>query len=248
MNDDELLRYSRQILLSEIDAAGQQRLAASTALIIGAGGLGSAAALYLGAAGAGRLLLADGDRVERSNLQRQIAHTDADLGREKARSAAEAVARRNPGIHIEPLAARLEGAALAERVRQADVVVDGSDNFATRFAVNAACTAAGRPLVSAAVIRWELQLSVFAGGGRPCYRCLFSEGEAEGGERCSETGVVGPLPGVGGSLQALEAIKVLTGAGRPLYGRLLVMDTLGMRTRTLEIPADPACPVCGGAA
>lgn len=247
MNDEQLLRYSRQLMLPELDVAGQQRLAQSRALVVGAGGLGSPAALYLGAAGVGELRIVDDDTVELSNLQRQIAHRQMDLGLAKAESAAAAVAARNPEVRTVALQERLEGTRLAAEATAADVVVDATDNFATRFALNAACVAAQRPLVSAAVIRWELQVSTFRAGGQPCYRCLYPEdGEAQ--LTCSEAGVLGPLPGVGGSLEAVEAIKVLTGAGEPLYGRLMLLDALRMRLRTLHAPPDPACPVCAPAA
>ncbi len=196
----------------------------------------------------GELRIADDDTVDLSNLQRQIAHRDDGIGRAKAISAAEAVTARNPGVRAEALTERLQGEALEQEVAGADVVIDATDNFATRFALNAACVAARRPLVSAAVIRWALQVTAFRAGGQPCYRCLYAEGD-EPQLSCSETGILGPLPGVGGSLEAVEAIKVLTGAGDPLYGRLLVVDALDMRLRTVNVPADPSCPVCaaGGA-
>ncbi len=247
MDDEALLRYSRQIMLPEIDAAGQQALADASVLLIGAGGLGSPAALYLGAAGVGRLVIADADHVELSNLQRQIAHGTPDLGRPKVESARDAIHRLNPTVEVTPLPQRLEGDALDEAVAGVDLVLDGSDNFATRFAVNAACIRRRRPLVTAAVIRWEVQVAVFRGdrGEGPCYRCLFPETEDQR-ETCSETGVAAPLPGVAGSLQALEALKLITGAGEPLQGRLLIMDALSMRVRILHVPADPECPVCSG--
>nr|WP_242464493.1 HesA/MoeB/ThiF family protein [Halorhodospira abdelmalekii] len=238
-----MLRYSRQILLPHIDLAGQQRLLASSALIVGAGGLGSPAALYLAGAGVGHLYIADGDTVELGNLQRQIAHTTERLGQPKARSAQIAAQQLNPTIAVTPLPALTETATIAEHARTVDVVLDCSDNFATRFAVNEACIASRRPLVSAAVLRWELQLTTIPAGGSPCYRCLFGAG-ARSDESCSDSGIIAPLPGVGGSLQAIEAIKVLTGAGAPLYGRLLTMDVLQLSVRTIRLPADPECPVC----
>ena len=246
MGDDQLLRYSRQIMLPELGIEGQERLGRSRALIVGAGGLGSPLALYLGAAGVGELRIADDDAVDLSNLQRQIAHCDDGIGRAKAASAAEAVNARNPEVRAVALTERLHGDALEREVASADVVVDATDNFATRFELNAACVAAQRPLVSAAVIRWALQVSTFRAGGRPCYRCLYAEGD-EPQLSCSEAGILGPLPGVGGSLEAVEAIKVLSGAGEPLYGRLLVVDALHMRLRTVGVPADPSCPVCAAA-
>ncbi|MBK5943378.1 MAG: molybdopterin-synthase adenylyltransferase MoeB [Halorhodospira halophila] len=247
MNDEQLLRYSRQIMLPELDIAGQQRLAGSRALIVGAGGLGSPLALYLGAAGVGELRIADDDTVDLSNLQRQIAHRHDAIGQPKATSAARAVAARNPEITLSPLQEHLEGGRLSAEVAAADVVIDATDNFATRFALNAACVAAQRPLVSAAVIRWELQVTAFRPGGRPCYRCIYAEGD-EPQLTCSESGVLGPLPGVAGTLEAVEAIKILSGAGDPLFGRLLLIDALRMRLRTLTVNADPHCPVCADAA
>ncbi|ABM61776.1 HesA/MoeB/ThiF family protein [Halorhodospira halophila] len=246
MNDEQLMRYSRQIMLPELDITGQERLAASRALIVGAGGLGSPVALYLGAAGVGELRIADDDVVDLSNLQRQIAHRQDALGQPKAASATRAVTARNPEITVTPLEERLDGERLGAEVGAADVVIDATDNFATRFALNAACVAAHRPLVSAAVIRWELQVSAFRPGGRPCYRCIYAEGD-EPQLTCSESGVLGPLPGVAGSLEAVEAIKILTGAGTPLFGRLLVVDALRMRLRTLTVNGDPHCPVCAEA-
>ncbi len=246
MNDEQLLRYSRQIMLPDFDIAGQERLAASRALIVGAGGLGSPVALYLGAAGVGELRIADDDTVDLSNLQRQIAHRHDAIDQPKVGSAARAVAARNPEITLTPLQERLEGERLKTEVAGADVVIDATDNLATRFALNAACVAAQRPLVSAAVIRWELQVTTFRPGGRPCYRCIYAEGD-EPQLTCSESGVLGPLPGVAGTLEAVEAIKVLAGVGEPLFGRLLLMDALSMRLRTLTVPPDPHCPVCAGA-
>ncbi len=243
MDDQQLLRYSRQIMLPELDIRGQELLLASTVLIVGAGGLGSPVALYLAGAGVGHLVIADDDAVETSNLQRQIAHCDADVGRNKAASAASAAQARNADVQVEVLDQRLSGTSLEAHVRRADLVIDATDNFATRFAINTACVTQHRPLVSAAVIRWELQVTTFLAGGRPCYRCLFAEAD-DGRQTCSETGVVGPLPGIGGTYQAVEAIKVLTGAGEPLHGRLLLLDALRMRQRTLSVPADPGCPVC----
>lgn len=247
MDDDLLLRYSRQIMLPQVDAAGQERLLASTALVVGLGGLGSPAALYLAAAGVGRLLVADDDVVELTNLQRQILHRNADLGRPKAESGRDALVALNPTVEVVPIARRLEGDALVEAVARADVVVDASDNFTTRFAVNEACVRARRPLVSGAAIRFEGQVSVFHAEqpGSPCYRCLYGEG-AEVPETCSENGVIAPLVGIIGSIQALEALKVLLGIGDPLWGRLLLFDALEMEWRTVRVPRDPACPVCGG--
>lgn len=246
MNDEQLLRYSRQILLPQIDLSGQQRLAASTVLIVGAGGLGSPACLYLAGAGVGRLIIADGDTVELANLQRQIAHATSDIGKAKSTSAAASAKALNPEITTTSLPALNSQEDICAQASSADVVLDCSDNFTTRFAVNQACVTTHRPLVSTAVIRWELQATVFPAGGKPCYRCLFADSE-QSQESCTSSGVIAPLPGIGGSLQALEAIKLLTAAGDPLISRLLIMDTLTMRTRTLGIPADPTCPVCSSA-
>jgi molybdopterin-synthase adenylyltransferase len=245
MDDSQLLRYSRQIMLPELDIEGQQRLLEARVLIVGLGGLGSPAALYLAAAGVGTLVLADFDRVDLSNLQRQIIHGQEDIGRLKVESATDSLLSINPEIRVETVTARLEAETLAEHVAGVDLVLDGSDNFATRFAVNAACVAARRPLVSGAVIRLEGQLAVFRADlpEQPCYRCLFPEGE-EVAESCSETGVLAPLPGVIGSLQALEAIKILGRCGEPANARLLLLDAFRLQWRSLEIKPDPACPVC----
>ena len=246
MDDPQLLRYSRQILLPQFGIEGQQALLDSHALIVGAGGLGSPAALYLAAAGVGRISIADDDRVEASNLQRQILHREQDIGRPKALSARDHLQQLNPEPRVDAIAERLRGAALEERVRDADIVLDCSDNFTTRFAINAACVRQQRPLVSGAAIRLEGQVSVFdpRDGASPCYRCLYREdGELE--ETCSETGVLGPLVGIIGSIQALEAIKLLTGMGETLAGRLLVLDGLHLEWRELKLRKDPECPVCG---
>lgn len=245
MDDDALLRYSRQILLPEIGVEGQQRLQRGRALIIGLGGLGSPAAIYLAAAGVGTLELADDDRVDLSNLQRQVLHRTADIGRPKTASARDALQALNPATRLLPHDRRLTGGALRTAVEAADVVLDCSDNFATRFALNAACHACRTPLVSGAAIRWDGQVTVFEGRtGGPCYRCLYSE-EGEEELRCSENGVVAPLVGIIGAMQALEAIKLLCRTGESLGGRLLLLDGLRMHWRELRLRADPACPVCG---
>jgi adenylyltransferase/sulfurtransferase len=246
MDDNQLLRYSRQIMLPRVDVAGQERLLAARALIIGAGGLGSPAAMYLAAAGIGHIVIADHDAVELSNLQRQLLHRDADIGRQKAVSALDTLAALNPDADITPIDARLEGEQLGNEVRQADVVLDCSDNFATRFAVNAACMKHGTPLVSGAAVRMEGQVSVFLPGAddSPCYACLYREGEEED-QTCSENGVLSPIVGIIGSLQALEAIKVILELGETLCGRLVVFDGMTHEWRTLKISRDPACPVCG---
>ncbi len=248
MDDDVLLRYSRQIMLPQIDIDGQEALGRASVLIVGAGGLGSAAALYLAAAGVGRLLIADDDRVDLSNLQRQILHGTDDIGRLKVDSAVDAIGRLNPHVQVIPLAQRLCGDALAEQVANVDLVVDGSDNLQTRLAVNAACVAATKPLVSGAAIRMEGQLMVYhpAMDG-PCYRCLYPDADAsELVLSCAEAGVLAPVVGVIGSLQAVEAIKCLTGAGRLLTGTLLIWDAREMEFQAVAVPRNPDCPVCAG--
>jgi len=247
MRDEQLLRYSRQIMLPAIDIEGQQRLLESKALIVGLGGLGSPAAMYLAAAGVGELVLADFDTVELSNLQRQIAHDTGSLGRLKVESAAERLLAINPEIKVTPLAIRLDDGNLPELTAGVDVVLDGCDNFATRLAVNAACVRTRTPLISGAVIRLEGQLAVYRldRPGGPCYRCLFPAGD-DTAETCSETGVIAPLPGVIGSLQALEAIKLLASGESGLDNQLLLFDALRTNWRRLKIPADPECPCCGG--
>ncbi len=244
MDDQELLRYSRQIMLPEIDLAGQRRLLDAKILIIGLGGLGSPAAMYLAAAGIGTLTLVDHDQVDIGNLQRQIAHRTRDIGRQKVDSAAETLAAINPLCRIVSIPRQLDPDGLSEAVAAADVVLDCSDNFATRFAVNAACVDAQTPLVSGAAIRWEGQVSVFAGRrGAPCYRCLYATGD-EPEESCSANGVVAPLVGIIGSCQALESIKLLTGVGESLAGFVLYFDGKRMEWRRLKLPKDPNCPVC----
>ena len=247
MNDAQLLRYSRQILLPQIDIGGQERLLAARALIIGAGGLGSPAAMYLAAAGVGHIVITDPDSVELSNLQRQLLHHDSDIGRNKADSAADSLKQVNPGIRVSPVAAALQGDALHEEVGRADIVLDCSDNFATRFAVNHACVTHRTPLVSGAAIRMEGQLAVFDSRreNSPCYHCLYKEGE-EADQTCSDNGVLSPLVGIIGSLQALEAIKVIAAVGETLAGRLLVFDGFTHEWRTLILKKDPACSVCSG--
>ncbi|MDN0083062.1 molybdopterin-synthase adenylyltransferase MoeB [Crenobacter sp. SG2305] len=245
LNDQALLRYSRHILLPEIDIEGQQRLLGARALVVGAGGLGSPVALYLASAGVGTITIADDDEVELTNLQRQIAHDMASLGVNKAESAARRMRAMNPDIGVVPLAARLGAAALLERVAEHDVVLDCCDNFVTRHAVNAACVAAGVPLVSGAAVRFSGQLAVFdtRDAASPCYHCLFpDEGEASDGP-CATFGVLAPLVGVIGSLQAVEAIKLLAGI-RPTLGRLTLYEALSGEFRAMKVPRDPACPVC----
>jgi len=245
MDDEALLRYSRQIMLPELGIEGQQRLRAARALIIGLGGLGSPAAMYLAAAGIGTLELVDDDQVDLSNLQRQILHTTARIGRDKTGSAQAGLNALNPETQLILRNARLCDEALNDAVDAADLVLDCSDNFATRFALNQACHDLRTPLVSGAAIRWDGQITVFDGQpGSPCYRCLYTEdGEEE--LSCSENGVVAPLVGIIGAMQALEAIKLLCGVGEPLGGRLMMLDALRMQWRELRLKPDPACPVCG---
>ncbi|MFS0828759.1 molybdopterin-synthase adenylyltransferase MoeB [Pseudomonas phoenicis] len=245
LSDEELLRYSRQVLLSQVDIAGQLRLKQGRVLLVGLGGLGSPAALYLAAAGVGELHLADFDTVDLTNLQRQVLHDSASVGSSKVDSASSRLQALNPHVRLVAHRQALDSDSLAAAVADVDVVLDCSDNFATREAVNAACVAAGRPLVSGAAIRLEGQLSVFdtRRPESPCYHCLYGHG-SEAELTCSEAGVIGPLVGLVGSLQALEALKLLAGFGEPLIGRLLLIDGLGTRLRELRVKRDPACAVC----
>lgn len=248
LDDDALLRYSRQILLKQIDIEGQLRLSQSRVLIVGLGGLGSPVALYLAAAGVGELHLADFDTVDLSNLQRQVMHDSASIGVSKVDSAMTRLTALNPQVQLVAHRQALDSDSLAAAVAAVDLVLDCSDNFSTREAVNAACVAASKPLVSGAAIRLEGQLSVFdpRNPDSPCYHCLYGHG-SEAELTCSEAGVVGPLVGLVGSLQALEALKLLAGFGEPLVGRLLLIDALGSRFRELRVKRDPACGVCGHA-
>jgi molybdopterin/thiamine biosynthesis adenylyltransferase len=247
MNDEQLLRYSRQIMLEGFDYEGQQRLLASKVLVVGLGGLGSPVAMYLAAAGVGELWLADYDAVELSNLQRQIAHSMNDIGRLKVVSAAETVEAMSPDTRLECIAEKLTGQLLADAVEKVDLVIDASDNFATRFEINRACVELKKPLVSGAAIRSEGQVIVFDPNnpGSPCYRCLYTDDASDSNLSCSESGVLSPLVGVIGSVQALEAIKYLSGFGDVLLGQLLIFDGKTMEWRKLKVPRDPACPVCG---
>lgn len=240
--DDEVERYARHLVLREVGGPGQQRLKAASVLVVGAGGLGAPAALYLAAAGVGRIVLADPDTVDTSNLQRQVIYADADVGRVKVEAAAERLRALNPHVHVDCAPVHLEACNAGPMVRGVDIVLDGTDDFATRFAVNAACVAEGRTLVSGAIGRWTGQVGVFR--ARPCYQCLVPEIPPEA-ETCSAVGVVGALAGVIGSMMALEAIKLIAGAGEPLAGRLMIYDALSAETRTVKIGADPECPVCG---
>ncbi|RMO92731.1 Molybdopterin biosynthesis protein MoeB [Pseudomonas syringae pv. philadelphi] len=248
LSDEELLRYSRQILLQHVDIDGQLRLRQSRALVVGIGGLGSPVALYLAAAGVGELHLADFDHVDLTNLQRQIIHDTHSIGLSKVDSAMVRLSAINPEITLIAHRSALDGDSLSAAVSAVDLVLDCSDNFATREAVNAACVASGTPLVSGAAIRFEGQLSVFdpRRDDSPCYHCLYGHG-SEAELTCSEAGVIGPLVGLVGSLQALEALKMLAGFGEPMVGRLLLIDALTSRFRELKVKRDPACSVCGAA-
>jgi adenylyltransferase/sulfurtransferase len=246
-NDADLLRYSRHILLPQLGIEGQRRIAAARVLVVGAGGLGCPVALYLGAAGVGHLTLVDDDRVDLTNLQRQIGHASAAVGQNKAESLANTVRAINPDIAVVAVGARYDAVQLDLAVAEASLVVDCCDNFATRHAVNRACVAARVPLVSGAAVGFAGQLAVFdpRRASSPCYHCLFPEGGDDEEIRCSENGVFGPLVGVVGSLQAHEALKVLAAIGEPLVGRLLLWDGLAADLRSLRVPRDPGCAVCG---
>jgi len=250
MNDGQLLRYSRHILLPEIGIEGQEKLLAARVLVIGAGGLGSPAAYYLASAGIGTLVIADGDRVDLTNLQRQILHSTAALGWPKAESGARTLAGINPECRVVAITERLDGARLESEVAQADVVLDCCDNFATRHAVNRACVKHKVPLVSGAAIRFDGQIAVFdkRDPAAPCYHCLFPESQDVEEMRCAVMGVFAPLTGIVGTVQAAEALKVLIGCGETLAGRLLLLDGLGMEWRSIGVPRDAGCAVCGNPA
>jgi adenylyltransferase/sulfurtransferase len=246
MNDQELLRYSRHILLDEIGVEGQARIRATTMLVLGAGGLGSPAAYYLASAGVRRIVLVDGDHVDLTNLQRQILHTTERVGLPKAESGRTTLAAINPEVDVVPLVRRVDAGELGTLVRDADVVLDCTDNFATRHALNRACVAHRKPLVSGAAIRFDGQLAVFdlRLADAPCYACLFPEGEGED-ELCAIMGVFAPLTGIVGTLQAAEALKLAGRIGESMNGRLLMIDALGMNVRTVRFARDPHCKVCG---
>jgi molybdopterin-synthase adenylyltransferase len=250
VDDNQRLRYSRHLLLNEFGEEAQERLLASRALVVGAGGLGSAALMYLAASGVGRITVCDGDQVELTNLQRQIVHRQESIGQAKVASAAATLAGINPEIRVEALEERAGPERLAALVRAADVVLDCSDNFATRHAINRACVAARKPLVSGAGIRFDGQVSVFdlRRPGAPCYSCLFAESAESPEERCATLGVFAPLVGVVGTLQAAEALKLLAGIGETLDGRLLMFDALATRFHEVRLARDPQCRVCGVAA
>ena len=247
MTDDQLLRYSRHILLDALGIEGQARILGTHALIIGAGGLGSPAALYLASAGIGKITLVDDDTVDFTNLQRQILHTQARVGMAKAESGRQALAAINPEIDILPLQERLSGAALDALVATADLVLDCTDNFATRHAINRACVHHKKPLVSGAAIRFDGQISVYdlRHDDAPCYHCLFPEGEDVEEVRCAVMGVFAPLTGIVGTMQAAEALKLAAGIGQSLSGRLLLLDALEMEWRTVRFRKDATCAVCG---
>lgn len=246
MNDQQLLRYSRQIMLPQVDIAGQQKLLGAKVLIVGAGGLGSPAAMYLAAAGVGQLTLFDDDQVDLSNLQRQIAHGTSDIGLDKVISTLNTLENINPEVRVIAKKVRLKDELLLIEVKAADVVLDCSDNFSTRFAINRACVAEKTALVSGAAIRFEGQISVFTPGqnNSPCYNCLYQI-EGEELQNCARNGVIAPITGIVGSIQALEAMKLIMAIGENLTGRLLLLDGLSMEWQTLRLKKNPACPTCG---
>ena len=246
LSQAELARYQRQIVLPELGVAGQERLKRARVLVLGAGGLGSPACLYLAAAGVGTLGIVDSDAVESSNLHRQILHTTSDVGRQKVESAADTVGRLNPNVRVVSHRLRLDAANAVAVIRDYDVVVDGSDNFTARYAVNDACVALAKPWVYGSVERYSGQVSVFGISGGPCYRCIFPEAPAAGTTpACDEIGVMGALPGIVGAWQALEALKIVTGIGTPLSGRLLQLDVLRGETRWIHFERRRDCPGCG---
>ena len=246
MNDQELLRYSKQIMLPQIDIEGQQKINDSKMLIIGVGGLGSPTALYLAAAGVGHIVIADFDQVELSNLQRQIIHSTSDIGDDKVNSAKAKLLELNPNITVTVANEIMHSDNLASLIKDVDIVLDGTDNFESRFEINKACVECHKPLISAAVIRFEGQISVFKGYevDQPCYQCLYSE-QGDGRESCVENGVLAPVAGLVGTIQALQAIKVLLGLGEQLCGELLLIDGLDLSFRKVKIAKDPECPICG---
>ena len=246
LTNDEILRYSRHLIMPEVGMDGQLKLKSAKVLCIGAGGLGSPLALYLAAAGVGTLGIVDFDVVDFTNLQRQILHSTADVGRPKLKSAAEKIKAMNPEVELRPFETRLTSQNALALFRDFDLVVDGTDNFATRYLVNDACVLTGKPNVYGSIFRFEGQVSVFATENGPCYRCVYPEPPPPGlVPSCAEGGVLGVLPGLVGVMQATEAIKLILGAGDPLIGRLLLVDALGMKFRELKLRKDPDCPACG---
>jgi len=246
LSRDELLRYSRHLILPDVALDGQRKLKAARVLLVGAGGLGSPAALYLAAAGVGTLGIVDFDVVDVTNLQRQVLHGTRDIGRSKLASARDRIADLNPNVRVETHETRLTAANALEILDKYDVIVDGTDNFATRYLTNDACVLLGKPNVYGSIFRFEGQASVFATADGPCYRCLFPTPPPPGlVPSCAEGGVLGVLPGLIGTIQATETIKLLLGIGESLAGRLLLVDTMGMRFHTVQVPRDPACPACG---
>ena len=246
LENEEILRYSRHLILPQVGLEGQRRLKASRVLLVGAGGLGSPVALYLAAAGVGEIGLVDFDAVDLTNLQRQILHGTSDVGRAKLDSARDRIADLNPNVHVRTFDARLTSENALDIIRDYDVVVDGTDNFPTRYLTNDACVLSGKPNVYGSIFRFEGQASVFATADGPCYRCLFREPPPPGMvPSCAEGGVLGVLPGLIGTIQATETIKLLLGIGQPLIGRLLLVDALRMQMRTLTLRRDPSCPACG---
>ncbi|WP_407495214.1 HesA/MoeB/ThiF family protein [Pseudooceanicola sp. MF1-13] len=245
----ELRRYARHIILREVGGPGQLKLKQARVLVVGAGGLGSPALMYLAAAGVGEIGVVDDDTVDSTNLQRQVIHGDQDIGRPKVQSAADRMIAINPFIEVKTYNRRLEGDAVRDLVAGYDLVLDGTDNFDTRYAVNSACVLAGKPLISGALTQWEGQVSVFdPANGAPCYQCVFPQAPAPGlAPSCAEAGVIGPLPGVVGSIMAIEAVKVITGAGAALRGEMLIYDALWGETRKIRVKPRADCPVCGGA-
>ena len=247
MTDEQLLRYSRHILLEEIGVEGQERLLGAHAVVVGAGGLGSPVALYLGTAGVGRITLIDDDKVDLTNLQRQIAHTLVRIGQPKAQSARQAIAAINPEPEVQAIEARADAALLDQWVPQADVMIDCCDNFTTRHAINFACVKHAKPLVSGAAIRFDGQITVYdtRDARSPCYACLFAPSDEFEETRCATMGVFAPLVGIIGAMQAAEALKLLSGAGSSLAGRLQMLDGRAMEWNEVRVPRNMACPVCG---
>jgi molybdopterin/thiamine biosynthesis adenylyltransferase len=247
MTDDDLLRYSRHILLNEVGVEGQERISGAHVLIIGAGGLGSPVALYLGSAGVGQITVVDHDTVDMTNLQRQVAHTVDRVGSPKVTSIQIAIAAINPGVQVTTVQQRADAALLDEMVAQADVVLDCCDNFSTRHAINTACVAHQKPLVSGAAIRFDGQVTVYdpRDATSPCYACVFPPEATFEETRCATMGVFAPLVGIIGTIQAAEALKLISGAGRPLTGRLLMLDGRGMEFTEVKVGRNPHCPVCG---